>query len=484
VTFDSIEFALFLAVVVGAFALVPGRWRAGLLLIASLAFYAVWSLPMTSLILISGATDFAIGLALGRPSPSGEVDEGRDPGKSDRLRRGLLLALSLVVNLGILGYFKYKGFFMDNLHAAGLIEADSWVKVVLPPGISFYTFQTMSYSIDVYRRELEPTRSPVQFLLYVAFFPQLIAGPIERASKLLPQFAAMVGARVRAEDLAAGLRLVIFGLFKKVVLADSFAAACDPVFAHPESYGGWAALLACYCFTLQIYFDFSAYSEIAKGSARMLGVELSWNFDQPYLVTNISDFWRRWHMTLSNWFRDYVYVPLGGSRVSKSRVLFNLTATMFLSGLWHGAAWNYVLWGLFHGLLLLLHTQLRARAWVVGLRERAPKSFDFGAWFLTLHLVILGWLLFRIDEMSKGKVMLKAMGRALSGREGLPAPETLFGVGLFFAILGLGLAVRRGRLIERLDDSPALSVAVYGAAMVAGIVLAREQAPQFIYFQF
>lgn len=468
-TFDSIEFALFLAATVGLFAVAPKPWRAALLLLASLGFYAVWSLPLTSLIVISGATDFAIGLALAR------TDHAR--------RRKLLLALSLGVNLGILGYFKYKGFFLDNLHALGLVEAGSWVEVVLPPGISFYTFQTMSYSIDVYRRELEPTRDPIRFLLYVSFFPQLIAGPIERAGKLLPQFEALTRHRMSADDLSAGLRLVAFGLFKKVVLADYFAIAADRVFAAPELYGGWEALLACYCFTLQIYFDFSAYSEIAKGAARMFGVELSWNFDQPYLVTNIADFWRRWHITLSNWFRDYLYKPLGGSRVGKARVLFNLTATMFLSGLWHGAAWNFVLWGLFHGFLLLSHHQLRERGWVVAIAERFPKAFGFAGWWMTLHLVILGWLLFRVEAIGDVWIMLAAMGRALVGAEGLPLVPVL-GIAVFFVVIAVGHVVRRWDVIARLDESPSLSVAIYGAAMVAAMVLARDEAPQFIYFQF
>lgn len=277
--FDSIEYALFLLGVLGLYAALPGKLRVAFLLVASLGFYAVWSVPLTSLILISGLTDYGIALALDRSEARG--------------RRRLLLATSMVVNLGILAYFKYSGFFLDNLVALGLIEQQGWAAMILPPGISFYTFQTMSYSVDVYRRELEPERDPLKFLLYVAFFPQLIAGPIERAGRLLPQFAAMARHRVASEDLAAGLRLILLGLFKKAVLADSCALLVDAVFEAPESAGGGAVIVACLAFTLQIYFDFSAYSEIAKGSARLLGVELIWNFDQPYLAANVSDFWRR-----------------------------------------------------------------------------------------------------------------------------------------------------------------------------------------------
>ena len=467
--FDSIEYVLFLVVVLGLYALLPGKLRVALLLVASLAFYAVWSIPLTSLILISGLTDFAIALALGRTQA---------PAK-----RRVLLGISLAVNLGILGYFKYKGFFLDNLVALGLIEDGGWAALVLPPGISFYTFQTMSYSVDVYRRELEPCRDPLQFLLYVAFFPQLIAGPIERAGRLLPQFAAMAEHRIASEDLAAGLRLILFGLFKKAVLADSCGLYVDAVFASPETAGGWATIVACLAFTLQIYFDFSAYSEIAKGSARLLGVELIWNFDQPYLAANVSDFWRRWHISLSTWFRDYLYKPLGGNKRGKGRVLLNLAATMFLSGLWHGAAWNFVLWGLFHGLLLLMHHQLRAREPVRRLRERWPRAFAFGTWVWTLHVVILGWLLFRVEAFADvGTLASSALG-ALSGSESIAAAELGF-ILAFYAFIGLSALARWRRWQAKIDADPNLSLVVYGGLGIAAMVLAREQASQFIYFQF
>lgn len=472
-TFDSIEFMLLLALVVPAVWLLPGKGRAGLLLLASMVFYAAWSVPMTGLILISGMTDYAIGLGLER-FDGGEGEERAGV-------RKLLLVISLIVNLGILGYFKYQGFFLDNLAAAGLVEPGSWVEVVLPPGISFYTFQTMSYSIDVYRRELKAERSPLRFLLYVSFFPQLIAGPIERAGRLLPQIAALERRRATAEDLAVGTRLIVFGLFKKVVIADYLALAVDPVFADPQGASGGAALAALYCFTLQIYFDFSAYSEIAKGAARLVGVELVWNFDQPYLAANASDFWRRWHISLSEWFRDYVYKPLGGSRAGKSRVLFNLGATMFLSGLWHGAAWNFVLWGLFHGALLLGYHQSRDRRPVVALRERYPRLMAALAWALTLHLVILGWLLFRIEAAADAGTLLRAMARIPA--EGMARVEVAL-VCFFYAVLAASFLAREGKAMERLHQSTGLSIVVYAAMAVAALLLARDVAPQFIYFQF
>ena len=467
--FDSIEYLLFLAAVIGAFALIPGRARVALLVAASLGFYAVWSVPLTSLILISGLTDFGIGLALGRSEAP--------------KRRKLLLGLSLTVNLGILAYFKYRGFFLDNLVALGLLESGDWLALLLPPGISFYTFQTMSYSIDVYRRELEPTRDPLRFLLYVSFFPQLIAGPIERAGRLLPQLEALATRKIASEDLAAGVRLIVRGLVKKVVFADYCGLIADPVFADPSGAGGWAALIACLAFTLQIYFDFSAYSEIAKGSARLFGVELVWNFDQPYLARNVSEFWRRWHISLSNWFRDYVYKPLGGSQRSKARVLLNLAATMFLSGLWHGAAWNFVLWGLFHGALLLLHHQLRSRRALVAARERFPRVLELASWAWTLHVVILGWLLFRVEHLQDVGILLAAIGRALAGSEALAAGQLALILG-FYALLGSSLALRRGRVLERIDAHAGLSIVFYASVAAGAMVLAREQAPAFIYFQF
>jgi len=469
-TFDSFEYALLLALVVPLFIVLPGRMRAWLLLLASFGFYAVWSVPMTALIVVSALIDFTVGLALQR--------------SDDQLRRKLLLGLSVTFNLGILGYFKYKGFFLENLHELGLIEPGSWAEVVLPPGISFYTFQTMSYSIDVYRRELEPTRSLGHFMLFVCFFPQLIAGPIERAGSLLPQLGSLGERKITGTDIDAGLRLIILGLFKKVVVADYAGTLADRVFADPGAVGGWTLLCACYLFTLQIYFDFSAYSEIAKGSARLVGVELVWNFDQPYLSRNISEFWRRWHISLSNWFRDYVYKPLGGSRVSKPRVLFNLAATMFLSGLWHGAAWNFVLWGMLHGALLLAHHQGVDRRPFVWLRERAPLTSSAFAWFTTLHLVIFGWLLFRVDALGDFVIALRGIGRIFIGRSAAIRPVELGVIAGFFAIIGVQLAIRRTRLFERLPASPMLSLVVYATMTVLAVLLARDQAPQFIYFQF
>ena len=304
--FDSLAYIALLGGTLLAFFQLNATARTWLLIAASLLFYATWSIPFTGLIVLSAVIDYTAALA---------IHGSRTP----RRRRAFLL-LSLVSNLGLLGYFKYAGFFLDNLRSVlGDSAAADALAIVLPPGISFYTFQTMSYTIDVYRRQLVPTRSFSRMFLFVTFFPQLVAGPIERAGHLLTQFECAVRHRFRVENFVVGARMIVWGLAKKVLVADSCARLVDAAYADPAGYDGWSLMVATYAFTLQIYFDFSAYSEIARGSARLFGVDLMRNFDQPYLVTNVSDFWRRWHISLSTWIRDYVYRPLGGNRGRRCR---------------------------------------------------------------------------------------------------------------------------------------------------------------------
>ncbi len=466
--FDSLAYLLLLLVTLVGFYGLRARGRLLVLITASLVFYGAWSVAFLGLIALSAAVDYLCGLALG----SGRIR-----------RRGLVLTTSVIVNLGILGYFKYANFFVENVQAllGGAIPG-SVVEVVLPPGISFYTFQTMSYTIDVYRGQIRPTRSFGRFFVYVSFFPQLVAGPIERASRLLPQLELALRSRFFAANLVAGARMIAWGVFKKVVIADHCASLVESVYARPQDYDGWAALVATYAFTLQIYCDFSAYSEIARGSARLLGLELMRNFDQPYLVRNVRDFWRHWHISLSEWFRDYVYLPLGGSRHGRGRTLANLTATMFLSGLWHGAAWNFVVWGLFHGGLLLAHALWSAWPASRALMRRLGGLGTALAWWLTFHLVVAGWVLFRVDHLADAGTLLVRMLKA--PLHGLPSGPQLG----FFAAVGLFLILsalaRRGRWRTRIDASPTASLLVYGGALLATLTLGAEAGPQFIYFQF
>jgi D-alanyl-lipoteichoic acid acyltransferase DltB (MBOAT superfamily) len=343
--FNSIVFLLFFAICFLLFWFGMAKHkkvRNIFLLLSSYFFYAWWDWRFLGLIVLSSVVDFAIGKAIF------ESENGS--------KRKALLTTSLAVNLGLLGVFKYYNFFIDSLDAVlvplGTSVASAHLEIVLPVGISFYTFQTLSYSLDIYRRKLEPTRDPVQFFAFVTFFPQLVAGPIERAKDLLPQFdreelvfdAAMV---------RSGALLAVWGMFKKIVIADRLALVVDAAFDHPEGIGGASAAWALLCFTGQLYLDFSAYSDIAIGISRMLGFKLSTNFKRPYFASSFGDFWKRWHISLSSWFRDYLYIPLGGNRVSKRRMTLNVMIVFLVSGLWHGASWNFVVWGALNGLFII-----------------------------------------------------------------------------------------------------------------------------------
>jgi D-alanyl-lipoteichoic acid acyltransferase DltB (MBOAT superfamily) len=471
VQFDSLAYLLLLLATLVGFYGLRARGRLLVITIASLVFYGTWSVKFLGLIVVSSVVDYVCGLLM-------------DVRGTDARRRKAILLTSVVVNLGILGYFKYANFFIDNAKALlGDLVPGGVIEVVLPPGISFYTFQTMSYTIDVYRGQIRPTRSFARFFVYVSFFPQLVAGPIERAARLMPQLEQALRVRFHAANLVAGTRLIVWGMFKKVVIADACASLVEPVYAAPAAYDGWAALVATYAFTLQIYCDFSAYSDIARGSARLLGVELMLNFDQPYLARNVQEFWRRWHISLSEWFRDYVYLPLGGSRRGRARTLVNLTATMFLSGLWHGAAWNFVVWGLFHGVLLLLHALWAGRERTRALGRRLGIAGAGLSWLVTFQLVVVGWVLFRVDALADAGTILGAMAAApFSGT--LPSGPQLW----FFAAVGVFLAAsaltRKLRWRERIDADPAAALLFYGAALLATLTLGAEGGPQFIYFQF
>ena len=374
--FNSTEFLLFLAAFVLLYVLVRAHLRLRNLLIvaASYLFYGWWDWRFLGLLVLSSVVDFKVGLGLARAA-------------TDRQRRAWL-GLTLLFNLGLLGTFKYFGFFLDSFHAlldsVGVQHASWTWQIVLPVGISFYTFQSLGYTLDVYRGKIEPARDLVSFLAFVSFFPQLVAGPIERASHLLPQFQHC--RRIRLDDLENGAWLILWGLFKKVVIADQLAPFAELAFEH-DIRSAPILLLGTFAFAGQIYGDFSGYSDIARGVASLLGFELMRNFDQPYAATSLRDFWRRWHVSLSTWMRDYLYVPLGGNRGSEVRTAANLLLTFLIAGLWHGAAWNFVLWGAWHGLGLIIQRQWSRRSpWLL------PRPL---AWLLTMATVGYGWLLFR-----------------------------------------------------------------------------------------
>lgn len=462
--FDSLEFWAFLAIVLAVAPWLPRRPQNGFLLLCSYLFYAAWDWRFLGLLVFSTLVDWGLGLALARAS-------------GGRTRRALL-ALSLAVNLGVLGFFKYAGFFADSLCAlaagAGLALPPFALEVVLPVGVSFYTFQSLSYTIDVYRGHLPATRSLLDFALFVAFFPQLVAGPIERAGRLLPQVAS--ARRPTLAGAGSGLALAQWGLFKKVVVADNVAPLVDLVYAPAASPTGVEVIVATWAFAAQIYCDFSGYSDIARGVARMLGFELSVNFDRPYLAASPAEFWRRWHVSLSGWLRDYLYVPLGGNRGGPAATARNLMVTMLLGGLWHGAAWTFVAWGAWHGLLLVV-----LRRW----RGAAPggRGVRVVSTLVTFHLVCVGWVLFRATSLEHALRLLATV--VFEPSAGLSAAWLPILAALLAPLAVVEWAQGRRGTAEPWLRLPTLPRAVFYAAVGAAIlVLGEDGGAPFIYFQF
>ncbi len=390
--FNSLIFMVFMAVVLMIYYRLNHKHQNLFLLLASYFFYGSWDWRFTFLLLISTVVDFFVGRSL---HVATEVN-----------RRKMLLTISVCVNLGILGFFKYFNFFIDS--AVGLLEFMNFesnrpvLNVILPVGISFYTFQTMSYTIDIYKKKMEPTRNMIDFALFVSFFPQLVAGPIERAKVLIPQ---VVRPRVvTKDDLITGLNLMAIGYFKKVAIADNMAPIVSNAFSNPGSLTSGELLTGLYAFSFQIYGDFSGYSDIARGVARLLGFELMINFNAPYLSRSITEFWRRWHISLSSWLRDYLYISLGGNRHGSLMTYRNLFLTMLLGGLWHGAAWTMVVWGAMHGIYLAVHKLLLGDK---KLDVSWPNSFV--GWLvnlvkivITFHMVALTWIMFRASSFTSG----------------------------------------------------------------------------------
>jgi len=359
-----------------------------LLLAVSYGFYACWDWRFLSLILISTFTDFYVAQRIEKSDSS--------------QKKRWWLSISILVNLGLLGVFKYFNFFIYSaeqlLNSLGMQMDYPTLNIILPVGISFYTFQTLSYTIDVYRGKSKPTYDLLNFSLYVTFFPQLVAGPIERPSALMPQIEN--AREVSRSDIAEGLHHILLGLFKKVVVADNMAIIVDGAFAKGvEPLNGVENWLGLVAFAFQIYGDFSGYSSIAQGSAKLLGFNLSYNFHMPYFAKSPSDFWARWHVTLSQWLRDYVYIPLGGNRGGTLFTYRNLILTMLLGGLWHGAGWNFVIWGLYHGLILCAY---RLCAFKINLGNAlVAKLLSVVATLFMFKLTLIGWMLFRLDNVAQ-----------------------------------------------------------------------------------
>ena len=400
--FNSLDFAFFLPIVFALYWLAKRniKLQNTILLISSYYFYACWDWRFLSLILISSLVDFLVGIALSN--------------QEHVVKRKVLLWTSISVNIGFLAFFKYYNFFVEEFVAVFSmfgreIQANS-LNIILPIGISFYTFQTLSYSIDIYKRKLEPSRDFIAFSAFVSFFPQLVAGPVERASNLLPQFL-----RQRTFDYSnavMGMQQILWGLFKKMVIADNCAELANMIFNNSADYSGSTLLLGAIFLSFQIYGDFSGYSDIAIGTARLFGIKLMKNFDFPYFSRDIAEFWRRWHISLSSWFRDYVYIPLGGSRVKKAKNIRNVFIVFAVSGLWHGANWTFLIWGILNAIfflpLLLLDTN-RNHLDIVAKGKLFPSFKELIAILSTFGITVLAWVFFRAESLTHAISYLDSM---------------------------------------------------------------------------
>lgn len=478
--FNSFDFAVFLPLVYLLYWLFFQnnlKLRNLFLLAASYTFYGFWDWRFLSLILISSLMDYVLALKIHQLA-----DEQQKKRKS-------LMVLSLVLNLGFLGFFKYYNFFVESFVSSfalfGKEFSYSPLNIILPVGISFYTFQSLSYTLDVYYKKMEPTHKLINFLAFVSFFPQLVAGPIERAKKLLPQFDEIKEFDYQAAR--SGMLLIVFGLFKKVVIADRLAVFINQSYGSIDEAKGIAMLMGVFFFAFQLYLDFSAYSDIAIGTARLFGFKLTTNFRRPYLSLSFSGFWKRWHITLSSWFQDYIYIPMGGNRRGYNRKVVNLMVVFFLSGLWHGASWNFVIWGLLNGLFLVgLDPLLKLEKPGGTLKKTASALLVFAGWMISL-------VFFRAPTFADAMLVFSNLGFANSEalyQFGLNSREFSFAM---YALLGMMLyeitAERFGdQLLERFFASPVYLRWTLYLALTLGIIYLGSYGAandnSFIYFQF
>lgn len=473
--FNSAEFIIFFLVLYALYVVLPHRPQNLLLLAGSYIFYAAWDWRFLSLILISTVIDYYCARAIVR---------------SDTPRRKkAFLTVSMISNLGLLGIFKYTNFFVHSmislLDRFGMEVSPLTLNIILPMGISFYTFQTMSYTIDVYRGQLKPAVNILDFALYVTLFPQLVAGPIERASNLFPQ--VIRPRNISRYGITHGAYLIFWGYFQKVFIADNIAPLVEKLFDGSAPYNGIHVLLGLYAFALQIYCDFAGYSNIARGLAFCMGFRFMLNFNLPYFATNPSDFWGRWHISLSTWLRDYLYIPLGGNRKGTWFTYRNLALTMILGGLWHGAAWNFVLWGIYQGALLIGHRWYRSiRPFVapaVPWKAAALRVLHTVGFF---HLVCIGWLLFRAESLQQIGLMLSALFTNFAWPSRIIL-ENLMAAILFFG--GLMMVIewfqfKTGDLYVVLKWPLPVRVAVYLLMFYGLVIFGVQDAQSFIYFQF
>jgi len=465
--FNTVSFFVFLSIVFALYWQLTERLRMQnlLILVASYVFYGWWDWRFLLLIAFSSAVDFLVGLRI-------------HSAQTQRNRR-LWLMTSLTVNLGVLGFFKYFNFGIESasllLQSIGLSTSISSLNIILPVGISFYTFQTLSYTIDIYRGKIEPTTNWLQFFAFVSFFPQLVAGPIERAADLLPQFEK--NRSFNKYEAVTGLRLILWGLFKKMVIADRLAVIVDSIYANPESADSLTVVIAAVFFSYQLYCDFSGYSDIAIGTGRLLGFRLTRNFITPFLSRTMTEFWQRWHVSLSSWFRDYVYIPLGGNRSSIIKWGFNILITFTLSGLWHGAGLHFVLWGILCAVPLIL--------------ERLFNLKSIGA-MPTFMLFSLLMIMFRADSVEGasrlygGLASFSFNSHQILEITGLSIRELLTTITLLFSLIAAESFLKKTDFDEALNGTSmwfrwSLYYIIIVLILLFGVL---DNAPQFVYFQF
>ncbi|WP_405370085.1 MBOAT family O-acyltransferase [Nonlabens sp. Asnod2-A12] len=487
--FNSIDFAIFFPIIFILYWLVAKHttYRNILILTSSYIFYGWWDWRFLILILFSSVVDYILGLLI------------HNSIKPDR--RKLLLIISLCTNLGLLVYFKYFNFFIESFKEAYSLFGNqievSTLNIILPVGISFYTFQTLSYTIDVYREKLKPTKNVLAFFSFVTFFPQLVAGPIERASHLLPQF--LITHKFEYNKVKSGLLLILFGLFKKMVIADRAAILVNQVFNNPSDHYGVEVIIASVMFAFQIYCDFSGYSDIAIGASRMLGFDLMKNFDSPYFSKSITEFWRRWHISLSTWFRDYVYIPLGGSKKGSIRMYFNLFLVFLISGLWHGAAATFIVWGAFHGILIVIEKytsdfRIKIKQFL-GLSKSNISNKLFYS-FITFSLVTVGWIFFRANNMPEALQLISTISLDnyfiifTDGlyELGLDRNEFIALIIAIIALCGFEIFHKRKNAVSILNQQPMVFRWIAYLSLVMMVIIygvyGDQDTSQFIYFQF
>jgi D-alanyl-lipoteichoic acid acyltransferase DltB (MBOAT superfamily) len=470
--FNSIEFVIFFFIVFAIYWLLNKTLKIQnlFLLVASYLFYGWWDWRFLSLIILSSIIDYTAGLKI--------------HSAQSRQHRKTWLYVSLVANLGLLSVFKYYNFFADSfsnlMNVFGWQPNDLTLNIILPVGISFYTFQTLSYTIDIYRREFQPTKNVISFFTYIAFFPQLVAGPIERAVNLLPQIERR---RVFTKEyFSAGVVQILVGLFRKIVIADTLGAYVDSIYGNLEIHNATSIVLATILYAFQIYFDFAGYSDIAIGTAKLLGFKFHRNFNLPYFSKSLTIFWRKWHMSLSFWLRDYLYISLGGNRKGIKITYRNLMLTMLLGGLWHGSSWNFVIWGGIHGMVLSIEKYLNSKKLLLTLRK-----IDWLGYGVTFSIVLISWIFFRAKTTSSALIAVKKIV-VLDFHAPFIGDINVLISSIFVLMLGLLFDIflhQKNIFLEELGQNlKPLQIAIFATIIILLVNLFYSTSQNFIYFQF